>query len=548
MSVPSHVIGENHVPLLQLSIGTALRQAASRFPHKPAICSLFQGCELTYAELDQLADRVAKSLIALGIQQGDRVAIWSANRWEWLAAHHGIVRIGAIVVTVNPAFRAEEVRYVLDDAGVKLLIAAPAFRGFSFVQAIEEIRGNLPALEHVVLFDGVNSTGDTRKWEKFLEPGRAIDDAHLDQRASAVYSGAPCHLQYTSGTTGRPKGALLTHHGILNNGYFVGLRQRLSENDSICLPVPFFHCFGIVLGALAAVAHGTEIVLPGESFEPRETLAAVEARKCTSLYAVPMMFISMLSHPELKDIDLNSLRTGAIGAAPCPHATMTEIIETMNMKEITVVYGMTETSPISFQTRATDSTDVRVSTVGVIQPHLEAKIIDPDTGNVVAFGLPGELCVRGYSVMKGYWQAPELTGQAIDSDGWMHSGDLAVMQPSGYVEIVGRLKDVIIRGGENIYPREVEEYLITIPDVLDAYVFGMPDDKYGEEVCAWVRLQEGSILLPQDIFDLCKGKIATYKIPRLIRIVEEFPTTASGKAQKFKMREFELELRGVEMA
>lgn len=543
----SEVQGETRPPLLEMTIGVALRQAAERFADNPAICSVFQGQRsLTYAALDALSDQVAGALIAHGVKAGDRVAIWSANRWEWLVAHHGAVRAGAILVPVNPAFRAEEARYILADSGASILFCPPSFRGYSCLSALDSISHQLPDLRTVVVFGEEPAPAAMTRWQDFLATAAAISQDDIRAREAQVSFTAPCHLQYTSGTTGRPKGALLTHHGILNNGHCVGLRQRLAPHDSICLPVPFFHCFGIVLGALAAVTHGCEIVLPGESFDPLETLKAVEARRCTSLYGVPMMFIAMLGQPDLAALDLSSLRTGAIGAAPCPLPTMNAIISTLNMREITVVYGMTETSPISFQSRADDSVEVRVSTVGAIQPHLEAKVVDPTSGATVPLGERGELCVRGYSVMRGYWNRPDATAEAIDADGWMHSGDLAVMRPDRYTQIVGRLKDTIIRGGENIYPREVEEYLLTLPEVSDAYVFGVPSQVYGEEVCAWVRLKPGSAAVAPQIQDQCRGRIATYKIPRVVRIVAEFPATASGKVQKFRMREMELEQRALE--
>ena len=543
----SQVRGDTETPLLEFTIGAALRRAAENCPSNPAICSLFQGgLSLDYAALDALSDQVAAALMAHGVKAGDRVAIWSANRWEWLAAHHGAVRAGAILVPVNPAFRAEEVRYILADSGAVLLFCPASFRGYSYLAALDAIAGTLSDLRTVVQFGPERPPAGLTGWDDFLALGAAVAPQAVRAREAEVAFDAPCHLQYTSGTTGRPKGALLTHHGILNNGYFVGQRQRLTPDDSICLPVPFFHCFGIVLGALAAVTHGSEIVLPGESFDPMETLRAVEARRCTSLYGVPMMFIAMLGQADLGTLDLTSLRTGAIGAAPCPLPTMNAIISTLHMGEITVVYGMTETSPISFQSRADDGTDVRVSTVGAVHPHVEAKVVDPVAGTTVARGERGELCIRGYSVMRGYWNRPEATAAAIDADGWMHSGDLAVMREDGYTQIVGRLKDTIIRGGENIYPREVEEYLLTLPDVSDAYVFGVPSEIYGEEVCAWVRLKPGSGAVAPQIQDQCKGRIATYKIPRVVRIVAEFPATASGKVQKFRMREMELEQRALE--
>lgn len=545
----SYVSGTAERPLLGLTIGEALHQTAERHGSGPAVVSAFEKRAISYADLDLAADRVAAALLARGVTAGDRVAIWSTNRLDWLVAHHGAVRIGAVVVTVNPAFRAEELAYILGDSGACLLFAAPGFRSYSFLQAIAEARPRLPDLRHVVVFGDTGPTAETadvEAWTDFLAGG---DDLEAVREAeSLVAFDDPCSLQYTSGTTGRPKGALLTHHNILNNGYFVGLRQGLGPQDRICLPVPFFHCFGVVLGGMAALAHGSALVLPGESFDPLETLRTIAAERCTALYGVPMMFIAMQGHPEFGSHDLSSLRTGCMGAAPCPLKTMKEAVERMNMRQITVVYGMTETSPISFQSLGDDDLETRISTVGAIQPHLEAKVVDPATGRIVPRGERGELCVRGYSVMRGYWRRPEATAEAIDAGGWMHSGDLAVMRDDGYLQIVGRLKDTIIRGGENIYPREIEEFLLTLPPVAEAYVFGVPDERYGEEVCAWVRLRDGAGLQADGdaLRDLCRGRIASYKIPRSFRFVTGFPATASGKVQKFRMREQELALREAE--
>lgn len=534
----SYASGVVDQPLLGITIGTALREAAERYGANEALVSLFQGQRFTYADLDREADRVACALLAMGVKPGDRVAIWSANRAEWLIAHHGAVRIGAIVVTVNPALRKDEALYVFRDSGAKIVFASREFRGFSFAGVLSEIRGELPELNEIVYFD--KSPGGVF-WDDFLNLGQG-KRAALASLEPTISCDLACSLQYTSGTTGRPKGALLTHHNILNNGYFVGERQRLSPVDRICLPVPFFHCFGIVLGALAALTHGSALVLPSESFDPKIALDAIQKERCTSFYGVPMMYISLLSHPDMKTTDFSSLRTGCMGGAPCPIETMRQAVEVLHMPEITVAYGMTETSPISFQTLPDDSNDVRVTTVGRIHPHIEAKVADPATHRTVAHNTPGELCIRGYSVMREYWRNPEGTREAIDSEGWMHTGDLAVMRPDGCVQIVGRIKNTIIRGGENIYPREVEEFLLTLPQVSEAYVFGVPDAKYGEETCAWIKLKADVNSTPEQIRELCKGKIATFKIPRYIRFVDSFPTTASGKVQYFRMREAELAL------
>jgi fatty-acyl-CoA synthase len=535
----SYAQGSTAQPLMRLTIGQALRQAAERFPDNEAIVSLHQSQRISYATLDRQADRVASALLAMGVSRGDRVAIWSPNNAEWLIAQYGAVRIGAIVVTVNPALRDEEARYVLADSDCSVVFAAPAFRDFSFAEALGRIRGQLPSLRHIVYLSDHPAEGGL-SWTGFLQqatPRQQLNEAEAEARCED-----PCSLQYTSGTTGRPKGALLTHYNILNNGHCVGERQLLTPKDRICLPVPFFHCFGLVLGALAAVTHASTIVLPGESFDAKATLDSIARERCTSLYGVPMMFISLLSHPEIATTDLSTLRTGAMGGAPCPIEVMRQAVDTMNVKQITVVYGMTETSPISFQSLADDSNEIRVTTVGQIHSHLEAKVIG-DKGQTLEIGKTGELCVRGYSVMQGYWRNPEATREAIDEEGWMHTGDLAVMMPDNYLQIVGRMKNTIIRGGENIYPREIEEFLLTLPDIAEAYIFGLPDPTYGEEVCAWIRLRSGAHLSGEEVRGRCKGKIATFKIPRYIRLVESFPCTASGKVQYFKMREAELSIR-----
>lgn len=533
----SIVSGAVDQPLLEMTIGDALRKAAARFPDNDALVSVFQNQRISYSNLDREADRVAYALLGMGVETGDRVAIWSANRAEWLIAHHGAVRIGAIVVTVNPALRKEEATFVLHDSGAKIVFASRAFRGFSFADVLEEARAKLPELHEIVYFDD-GATGIN--WSDFLTSGQR-NSSELEARINAVDYSLACSLQYTSGTTGKPKGALLTHHNILNNGHFVGERQSLTSSDRICLPVPFFHCFGVVLGALAAVTHGSCIVLPGESFDPKTALDTIQNEKCTSFYGVPMMYISLIAHPDIASTDVSTLRTGCMGGAPCPIETMRQAVDVLNMRDITIAYGMTETSPISFQTMPDDSNEVRVTTVGRIHPHIEAKIVDPATGEVSARGAAGELCIRGYSVMREYWRNPLGTKEAI-KDGWMHTGDLAVMRPDGYVQIVGRIKNTIIRGGENIYPREVEEFLLTLPPVSDAYVFGVPDEKYGEEACVWIKLKANADIAPEQIRALCKGKIATFKIPKYVRFVDSFPTTASGKVQYFKMREAELDL------
>ena len=539
MTELSYVKGESDAPLLDMTIGEALRRTAARHGTSDAIVSLHEHRRLAYADLDLAVDVAAKAFLAQGVGLGDRVAIWGANRADWLIAHHGAARIGAVVVTVNPAFRAEEVRHLLADSGTKVLVTAPGFRAFSYIEALNAIRAGLPELRTVVLWSREPVEGYVG-WDRFVRSALNVSDEWLAAAITKVSCKDACSLQYTSGTTGRPKGALLTHHNILNNGAFVGARQLFSPADRICLPVPFFHCFGVVLGGMAAIAHGCALVLPGESFDPATTLQAAQAERCTVLYGVPMMFIAMLAHSEFATFDLSSLRTGVMGGAPCPLETMKQAVARMNMSQLTVCYGMTETSPISFQSLPDDDADTRVSTVGSVHPHVACKIVDFVTGAIVPRGQSGELCIRGYSVMQGYWRNRQATDDAIDAEGWMHSGDLASMRQDGYVAITGRIKDTIIRGGENIYPREIEEFLIRLPLIEEVYVFGVPDATYGEEVVAWVRPKQGHRLDIDAIREQCKGQIATYKIPKIFRVVQEFPTTASGKVQKFRMREMEL--------
>jgi fatty-acyl-CoA synthase len=536
----SYSSGAAEKPLLGLTVGAALRQAAVRYPQNEALVSLFQQQRITYAELDKAADTVAASLLALGVKPGDRVAIWSANRTEWLIAHHGAVRIGAIVVTVNPALRQGEAEFILSNSQASVIFAAPRFRSYSFVDAIADMRDKLTDLKHVIYF-GDELAENALTWPGFLELGRQVSHERIAEVETQVSFDDPCSLQYTSGTTGRPKGALLTHHSLLNNGYFVGERQHFTPADRICLPVPFFHCYGLVLGAFAALTHGSALVLPAEGFDTKTSLASIAKERCTTFYGVPMMYIALLNDPEFDNYDLSSLRTGCMGAAPCPSETMRQSVTRMHMHEVTVVYGMTETSPISFQSLVDDDNTIRCLTVGRTHPHVEAKVIDPVTKATVAIGQPGELCIRGYSVMQGYWRDPAATSAAIDPSGWMHSGDLAVMNDDGCVAIVGRIKDTVIRGGENIYPREIEEYLMSLPQIAEAYAFGLPDEKYGEELCVWVRVKPGSATTPELIQAQCRGKIATYKVPRYVRIVDEFPATASGKVQRFRMRDSEVE-------
>jgi fatty-acyl-CoA synthase len=528
----SHTHGPRDVPLLRDTIGAHLRRIVERHPQREALVVPHQEYRATYAQLWAQVDQAARAFLALGVGQGDRVGIWAPNRWEWVVTQFATARVGAILVTVNPAYKAAELEYALAKAGVSVLVMAPGFRGADYIALLDEVRGGCPQLrEEIVLGDG---------WERFLAGAEHVDQAQLARREATLGCHDPVNIQFTSGTTGRPKGATLSHHNILNNAHLTAATLRYSEHDRVCVPVPFYHCFGMVLGILACATHGACMVVPGEAFDGAAVLATVEAERCTSLYGVPTMFIAELEQPRLGSFDLSSLRTGLMGGAPCPIEVMHQVRARLHMDEVAIVCGMTETSPVSTQTAADDPVEKRVRTVGRVHPHLEVKIVDPATGATVPRGTPGEQCTRGYSVMLGYWDDPEATAAAIDADGWMHTGDLAVIDDDGYVSIVGRIKDMIIRGGENISPREIEEFLYTLPAIAEAEVIGVPSERYGEEVMAWVRPHAGSSLSPEALTAACRGRIATYKIPRHWRIVDAFPRTVTGKTQKFRMREIAL--------
>jgi fatty-acyl-CoA synthase len=534
----SYEHGASHVPLLGETIGQSLRRAVERFGEREALVVCDEGYRATYRELWEQVELAARGLLARGVKKADRVGIWAPNRHEWVVTQFATARIGAILVTINPAHKASELEYALCKSGVSFLILSRSFRQTDYVGMLDEVRPRCPQLrEAVVLEEG---------WDRLLADGERVSEHQLKEIESMLQFDEPINIQYTSGTTGRPKGATLSHHNILNNAYFVGRTLRFSERDRVCVPVPFYHCFGMVLGTLVCVTHGACVVVPGESFDPLAVLATVEAERCTALYGVPTMFIAELEHPRFGEFDLSSLRTGMMGGAPCPVEVMKKVRSLMHMQEVTIICGMTETSPVSTQTAVDDQLEKQVATVGRVHPHVEVKIVDPATGATVPRGTPGEQCTRGYSVMLGYWEDEEATRGAIDEAGWMHTGDLAVMDDEGYVKIVGRIKDMIIRGGENIYPREIEEHLVTIPGVSEAYVIGVPSDRYGEEVMAWVKLQEGCTRSGDDLAGACRGQIATYKIPRYWKLVDSFPMTVTGKIQKFRMRELasaELESR-----
>ena len=537
----SYSHGASPQELLGETIGDNLRRIAVTYPASEALVDVPTGRRWTYAELDADSDTVGVGLLALGINKGDRVGIWAPNCAEWVVLQYATAKIGAILVNINPAYRSHELAYVLRQSGIKLLVSAESFKTSDYRGMIDEVRGDLDALERVIYLGSPD-------WDKLLHAGANANREALAARTTTLAFDDPINIQYTSGTTGFPKGATLSHHNILNNGYFVGEGCRYTEQDRVCVPVPFYHCFGMVMGNLGSTTHGACIVIPAPGFDPAATLAAVQAERCTSLYGVPTMFIAELALPDFGGYDLSSLRTGIMAGSPCPVEVMKRVLSEMHMTEVTICYGMTETSPVSTQTTADDDMERRVSTVGRVHPHLEVKVIDPETGLVLPRGMSGELCTRGYSVMLGYWDEPEKTAEAIDAGRWMHTGDLAVMDEAGYLNIVGRIKDMVIRGGENIYPREVEEFLYTHPDIVDVQVVGVPDLKYGEELCAWVKLRPGGALTPQDVRDFCTGKIAHYKIPRYVRVTEDFPMTVTGKVQKFKMRETSVEELGLQQA
>jgi fatty-acyl-CoA synthase len=530
MAELSYSHGASAQPLLGETIGANLRRVAAGHPGREAVVDVPTGRRWTYARLDADTDTLARALITAGLQAGDRVGIWSPNCAEWVLLQYATAKAGVILVNINPAYRSHELSYALRQSGVRLLVSAESFKSSDYRAMVEEVAGDLDALERVIYLGSA-------EWQALLaSPADDAGDA-LAEREAGLSFDDPINIQYTSGTTGFPKGATLSHHNLLNNAFFIGEGCRYTEDDRVCIPVPFYHCFGMVLGNLACTTHGACIVIPAPGFEPAATLAAVQAERCTSLYGVPTMFIAELALPGFASYDLSSLRTGIMAGSPCPVEVMKRVVSEMHMTEVTICYGMTETSPVSTQTTADDDTERRVSTVGRVHPHVEVKVIDPETGLVTARGVAGELCTRGYSVMLGYWGDEEQTRAAIDAARWMHTGDLAVMDDAGYLNIAGRIKDMVIRGGENIYPREVEEFLYTHPVIEDVQVIGVPDAKYGEELCAWVKLRPGSELTLEELREFCTGKIAHYKIPRYLRLTDGFPMTVTGKIQKFKMRE-----------
>ncbi|MEX2394583.1 MAG: AMP-binding protein [Actinomycetota bacterium] len=534
MGTPSYVSGPSTDELLGETIGDNFDRAVREHADRMCLVSRHQDVRLTYAQMGAEVTRCAKGLLDLGIERGERVGIWAPNRAEWTILQYATAKIGAILVNINPAYRTHEVAYVLEQSGCRMLVAASSFKTSDYVGMITEVRPGLSGLELTLYLD---SNDGELTWDELLSRGDGVTDEVLASRQSVLQFDDPINIQYTSGTTGFPKGATLSHHNILNNAYNVTGIQKLAPGDALCVPVPLYHCFGMVMGNLGCTTRGATIVYPAPSFEPAATLDAVEAEGCVSLYGVPTMFIAMLDDPSFASRDFSSLRTGVMAGSPCPIEVMKRCISDMHMSEVTICYGMTETSPVSFQSRTDDDIERRVSTVGSVHPWVECKIVDPETGDVVERGEPGELCTRGYCVMLGYWANEDATREAIDAAGWMHTGDLATMDDEGYVNIVGRSKDMIIRGGENIYPREIEEFLYAHPAIADVQVIGVPDEKYGEEICAWVRLREGESLTIGSMREFCLGKIAHYKVPRYLKVTEEFPMTVTGKIRKVEMRE-----------
>ena len=540
MTAPSYVHGTSDVPLLGETIGENFRRTAERFAEREALVVPHQGYRATYQQLWEQTGLVARGLLARGVRKGDRVGIWSPNRHEWALVQYATARIGAILVNINPAYRAHELEHVLKQSGASLLVIAKAFRQADYVAMVREVAQRCPQHRETIVLE--------EDWQALLDDGRRHGPAALDERERTLDPDEPINIQYTSGTTGFPKGAMLSHHNILNNGFFVGEALRYTEHDRICIPVPLYHCFGMVMGNLAATSHGACMVYPAESFDPAAVLQTIQRERCTSLYGVPTMFIAELDHPDFPKTDFASLRTGIMAGSPCPVEVMKRVQSDMHLPEVTICYGMTETSPVSTQSAVDDPLAKRVATVGRVHPHVEVKVVDPTSGRVVPRGTAGELCTRGYSVMLGYWEDAPSTRQAIDAGRWMHTGDLATMDEEGYVNIVGRIKDMVLRGGENVYPREVEEFLYTRPEVADVQVIGVPDLKYGEELMAWVKLRPGASVTGDELRAFCKGKIATYKIPRYWKFVDAFPMTVTGKVQKYKMREQAIAELGLEAA
>jgi fatty-acyl-CoA synthase len=528
-AAPSHTAGDTDVPLLEQTIPDNLDATVARFADREALVDVQQGIRWTYAEFAEQVGRLARAFAAAGMVKGERVGIWAPNCAQWTLTQYATARLGAILVNINPSYRTHELEYVVKQSGISTLVSAKEFKTSDYASMIEEVRGSCPDLRDVYLIG-------TASWDALLARADEVPEDDVAAIQAGLDPNEPINIQYTSGTTGFPKGATLSHRNILNNGYFVGEMCRYTEADRVCIPVPFYHCFGMVMGNLACTSHGACMVIPAPGFDPAATLKAVQDEKCTSVYGVPTMFIAEWSLPDLGSYDLSSVRTGIMAGSPCPATMMQKLIDA-GIEEITIAYGMTETSPVSTQTRTDDSFEHKVGTVGQVMPHLEIKVVDPVSGETVPRGEPGEFCTKGYSVMLGYWNQQDKTDEVLQ-DGWMHTGDIAVMDDDGFVQITGRIKDMVIRGGENIYPREIEEFLYTHPDVVDAQVIGVPDSRYGEELCAWIRMKDGAEPLDADaVREFATGKLAHYKIPRYVMVVDEFPMTVTGKVRKVEMRE-----------
>ncbi len=536
----SYAAGPANSPIIEETIGENFERTVRANPDAEALVDVATSRRWTYRELNDEIDVVACGLMSLGIEPGERVGIWAPNCAEWTIVQYATAKIGAILVNINPAYRTHELAYVLNQSGIRTLISATAFKTSDYVRMVEEVRPESPALKEV-LFLG------TDDWTGLRSRAELVADAALRARMAGLANTEPINIQYTSGTTGFPKGATLSHRNILNNGFFATELIKFGPDDRLCIPVPFYHCFGMVMGNLGCTTHGATMVIPAPGFDPGLTLAAIEQERCTGVYGVPTMFIAMFGHPDFANRDLSSLRTGIMAGAVCPVEVMKRCLNEMNMTEVAIAYGMTETSPVSCQTLIHDDLERRTASIGRAHPHVEIKIVDPDTGDIVERGQPGEFCTRGYSVMLGYWEDEEKTREAIDADGWMHTGDLAVMREDGYCNVVGRIKDMVIRGGENIYPSEIEAFLYTHPDIEDAQVIGVPDEKYGEEICAWIRMKPGQPALDAGaVRDFAADKLAHYKIPRYVHIVDEFPMTVTGKVRKVDMRKESVRLLGLE--
>jgi fatty-acyl-CoA synthase len=547
VSEQSYVCGTSDRPLIGETIGDHLDRIAARYPRADALVSAHENLRYSYEELRELCNVAARGLLALGVEHGDRVAIWSPNCTQWVIVQLATAKIGAILVNINPAYRAHEFSYAMRQSGSSVLIMQPRYKSSDYARILASVRDELSALRTVVFIEPDEEWPQEMLWENLLAAAERVPPEQVAERQARTQFDEPINIQYTSGTTGMPKGATLSHHNLLNNGYFIGEGCRYTEIDRVCIPVPFYHCFGMVLGNLACVTHGAAMVIPAPTFDPEATLRTVERERCTSLYGVPTMFIAELALANFSSFDLSSLRTGIMAGSPCPIEVMRRVQSEMHMPEVTICYGMTETSPVSFQTAVDDPAEKRVTTVGRVHPHVEVKIVD-ERGRIVPRGTPGELCTRGYNVMLGYWNDPEQTAAAIDAARYMHTGDIAIVDDEGYANIAGRIKDMVIRGGENVYPREIEEFLYTHEAIRDVSVVGVPDERYGEQLCAWIIRHDGATITEEEVREFCRGQIAHYKVPHYVIFVEEFPMTITGKIQKYKIREQSIERLGLQRA